>query len=89
MAKRRARELRFAVRLRGEAFAEPDFPFVLLKQDTWDDYGYKTTFEASLRESEGKTMSLGSVKILHRDQEKGVMSENSARRSAQPYAAAR
>ncbi len=42
-----------------------------LVQDNWDDFGYKTTFQATLHLSKTESIELGNVKILHKDQTKG------------------
>ncbi len=49
------------------------FPHVILEQDLWDDYGYRTTFNATLYLGLGKdeAIALGSIKILSRTQRSG------------------
>ena len=47
------------------------YPYVLLVQDDWDDYGYKTTFYATLYLSPDEILPLGNVKILEIEQLKG------------------
>ncbi len=47
------------------------YPHVVLVQDNWDDYGYRTTFQATLHLSEEEELSLGNIKILHEDQTGG------------------
>jgi predicted ATPase len=37
-------------------------------QDNWDDYGYKTTFQATLHISPDENIDLGNIKIMRRDQ---------------------
>jgi len=39
------------------------FPNVTLKRNTWDDYGFRTTFEATLWIEEDYSIDLGEVKI--------------------------
>ena len=46
-------------------------PLVILQPDNWDDYGYKTTFHVSLYLDTNEEISLGSIKILHKDQKGG------------------
>ena len=48
-----------------------EFPYVKLVQDNWDDFGYKTTFYATLNLSQGETIDLGNVKILEESQTGG------------------
>ncbi|MGO8040814.1 hypothetical protein [Rhizobium leguminosarum] len=43
------------------------YPCVTLKRNTWDDYGFQTTFEATLYVNEGDPIDLGSVKIGRED----------------------
>jgi predicted ATPase len=45
-------------------------PLVILIQDNWDDYGFQTTFHATVVTESGP-LELGSVKILHVNQESG------------------
>ncbi|TXH34085.1 MAG: hypothetical protein E6Q98_19745 [Rhodospirillaceae bacterium] len=47
------------------------FPYVVLKQDNWDDYGYKTTFNATLHVNAGEQIPLGNLKILKKGQAGG------------------
>lgn len=47
------------------------YPFVLLVQDNWDDYFYKTTFYVTLHLSSEEKIDLGNVKILKKDQRSG------------------
>ncbi|TYQ09435.1 UNVERIFIED_ORG: energy-coupling factor transporter ATP-binding protein EcfA2 [Gordonia westfalica J30] len=47
-------------------------PYVVLRRDNWDDYGFKTMFDAVLILSDnGTEYSLGNVKILRRGQTEG------------------
>jgi predicted ATPase len=46
-----------------------NFPVVLLCRDTWDDFGFKTLFQAKYWRSEHESIDLGPVKILKRGQE--------------------
>ena len=48
------------------------FPYVLLVQDDWDDFGYKTTFYATLHLSLNEQLELGNIKILKKGQLKGL-----------------
>jgi hypothetical protein len=45
-------------------------PLVILIQDDWDDYGFQTTFHATVVTESG-ALELGTVKILHINQESG------------------
>lgn len=47
------------------------FPHVLLIQNNWDDYHYKTTFYVILHVSTDEKLELGSVKILKKNQTSG------------------
>ena len=49
----------------------PEYPYVALDRDNWDDYGYKTTFMAVLHVTAGTKVDLGAVKIMRSDQESG------------------
>ena len=42
-----------------------------LTQDNWDDYGYKTTFDATLRQAEDDEIELGTLKIMKASQDGG------------------
>lgn len=55
----------------GKVKATKEFPHVVLSQDNWDDYGYKTTFHATLHLSDTEQIDLGNVKILRKDQTSG------------------
>lgn len=48
-----------------------DFPYVVLTQDNWDDYGYRTTFSATLHLSPDESLELGTVKILRKGEAGG------------------
>lgn len=41
------------------------FPCVLLEQDLWDDFGYRTTFRARIFLSPNDEIDLGAIKIMH------------------------
>ncbi|HEY1605086.1 MAG TPA: AAA family ATPase [Allosphingosinicella sp.] len=47
------------------------FPHVILAQDNWDDYGYKTTFDATLHLNGNECIALGTVKIMEEGREHG------------------
>lgn len=47
------------------------YPFVILRQGDWDDYGYKTTFDVSIHLSTIETIEPGVIKILKFDQTGG------------------
>ena len=44
------------------------YPFVLLENDNWDDYSYKTLFHPVIHLAEGEFVNLKDVKILQLDQ---------------------
>jgi hypothetical protein len=56
---------------KGALKAVKEYPHVVLIQDNWDDYGYKTTFHAVLHLSADDQVDLGDIKILRKDQTKG------------------
>lgn len=63
--------MQFVVKFLNRKCAKPDeHPHVILTQDNWDDYGYKSTFNAELHLTD-ETLDLGVVKILHADQVSG------------------
>lgn len=55
---------------RSQAPQKSKEPLVILIQDNWNDYGYLTTFQATVVTEVGQ-LELGSVKILHVDQQSG------------------
>jgi hypothetical protein len=64
--------MQFVVEFRTGKSPQPtSYPHVKLLQDNWDDYGYKTTFYATLHLSEEETVDLGNVKILEEKQTSG------------------
>src|SRR5438105_3907484 len=64
--------MRFVVQfVRGASPETRRYPHVVLVQDTWDDYGYKTTFDAVLNMSADDRVQLGNIKILRFDQRAG------------------
>jgi predicted ATPase len=48
-----------------------EYPFVILRPDTWNDYGYVATFSAELHLSRKSNLELENVKIVVKDQENG------------------
>src|ERR1700683_3556152 len=50
------------------------FPYVVLTWNTWDDYGYKTTFNSRLWLSSSESVDLRTIKILRLDQQSGPTS---------------
>jgi predicted ATPase len=48
-----------------------EFPYARLVPDSWDDYGYRTTFSVSLWLAGDKVVELETVKIVTKDQERG------------------
>jgi len=64
--------VQFVVEFRSGASAQPtSYPHVVLVQDNWDDYGYKTTYHATLHPSDDEIVELGTVKILWERQTSG------------------
>jgi hypothetical protein len=62
----------FIVKFRERRSPRTDkYPHVVLGQDNWDDYGYKTTFDATLHLSPDEKSDLGNVKILKKGQQGG------------------
>ena len=51
----------WVVQRRGEAPLIPDSAFLV--RNSWDDYGFKTTFDLYYRKTEGDVSSIGRVKI--------------------------
>lgn len=49
----------------------PGYPCVLLQQDSWDDFGYKTTFTVELHLSPSHRVDLGQTKVMRRGQRSG------------------
>lgn len=65
--------MRFVVREKGQGRPRSiEFPLVVLAHDAWDDFGYRTTFAATLHLSSNESVELGSLKVLARRQESGV-----------------
>jgi len=61
--------MKFAVHFRKQETPRlRTYPHVILDQDAWDDYGYQTTFHATLHLARGTEVDLGNVKILNKDQ---------------------
>jgi putative AbiEii toxin of type IV toxin-antitoxin system len=57
---------------RKDAAIPADYPYVILVRDGWDDYGYRTTFQATLHLAANDKIDLGSLKIMRRDQRGGA-----------------
>lgn len=55
----------------GKSPTTKDYPHVELVQDNWDDYGYKTTFSATLHLTKSEEINLGTVKIMQETQTEG------------------
>lgn len=67
MAKAKAkRSLLFEVVRYRQSTASEVLPRVSLTTNTWDDYGFKTTFNAVFHSAKGESTDLGWVKILQR-----------------------
>jgi hypothetical protein len=56
---------------KGETPTVRRYPHTVLDQDNWDDFSYKTTFQATLHLSKTDAVELGSLKILEADQTGG------------------
>ena len=57
--------MRFVVKFRsGDSPTTNRYPHAVLVQDSWDDYGYKTTFHVTLHMSVDESYDLGSIKII-------------------------
>jgi hypothetical protein len=55
----------FTVNFReGRSHRLDEFPHVMLTQDNWDDFGYKTTFNSVLHLSADEEVRLANLKIL-------------------------
>ncbi|MEW2191251.1 AAA family ATPase [Streptomyces microflavus] len=64
--------MKFVMVPRGRNSTVPkDLPCVILKQDIWDDVGFKTMFDARLFLEHEGSVDLGPVKIMKRGQESG------------------
>ncbi|MFE5944260.1 AAA family ATPase [Streptomyces sp. NPDC056480] len=64
--------MKFYVIERGSQFPlVGEYPYVVLERDRWDDFGFKTMFDAQLFSSPQNSQDLGAVKILKRGQEEG------------------
>lgn len=47
-------------------------PVVVLRRDTWDDFGFKTLFDAELYLEDEESIELGGVKVIRSDQGAGA-----------------
>lgn len=45
---------------------------IMLRKDNWDDYGFKTTFDAIYIDQSGYTCELGSIKIARQGVKRGI-----------------
>lgn len=63
--------LRFVVVGRGAEAPRRPYPYVVLRNNDWDDYRFKTLFDVILRTGPNEDVSLGGVKILQRGQVDG------------------
>jgi predicted ATPase len=55
----------------GERVRSPQYPFAVLYEDNWDDFGFKTTFSVEIWLGQNDVASLGEVKVLEQDMEEG------------------
>lgn len=66
------RKLRFVVEFRdAKAAIESRYPYAILMQDNWDDYGYKSTFRVFLNLTATEKIDLGNIKIINAAQDGG------------------
>jgi len=63
--------MQFLVAGRFDSVSPRSFPHVTLRRDDWDDFHYKTLFDATLVLSSTQQYELGQVKILQRGQTSG------------------
>ncbi|TDX21123.1 AAA family ATPase [Rhodovulum visakhapatnamense] len=64
--------MRFIVKFRSDESPKTSrYPHAVLVQDNWDDYGYKTTFQVTLRLSADESYDLGSIKIIQAGRSSG------------------
>jgi hypothetical protein len=64
--------VKFIVKFRtGQSPTTTDYPHVELAQDNWNDYGYNTTFHATLHLTKSDHLVLGTVKIMSKAQTGG------------------
>jgi predicted ATPase len=63
--------MRYIVAGRSDRLRPILFPTVVLHRDNWDDYGFKSLYEAQLWLKEGERISLGGVKISQRGVSEG------------------
>lgn len=62
------------------------FPCVLLQQDLWDDFGYRTTFRVSLFLSRDEEIDLGTVKIMQSNRHETALRTPGFSRLSKSYA---
>ena len=64
--------MQFVVKFReGASRTTSLYPHVVLVQDNWDDYGYRSTFDATLHLSPEDRIELGNIKIIEADRTSG------------------
>lgn len=64
--------MRFVVEFReGISPSTKQYPYAVLVQDNWDDYGYKSTFRVTLHLSATEEIDLGNIKIIEADRTGG------------------
>lgn len=69
---RRKGLMKFVIEFRdGKNLTTNDYPHVRLIQDNWDDYGYKTSFNAVIHLTKETIVYLDTVKIMHETQTSG------------------
>lgn len=57
--------MKFVVKFRsGDSPTTKSYPYAVLVQHNWDDYGYKTTFDVTLHVSADESHDLGNIKII-------------------------
>ncbi|WP_299123126.1 AAA family ATPase [uncultured Tenacibaculum sp.] len=51
------------------------YPCIILEKDNWDDFGYETTYRASIYRNSTKREHYGEIKFLNTEQKKTVLPE--------------
>lgn len=69
--------MRFEIKNRYGTPSSESRPLVLLRKDSWDDFGYKTLFDVEIYLADGTSVELGGVKIIHIEQRVGATKFNS------------
>jgi predicted ATPase len=64
--------IQFYVEEPGNRVTPRELPAAVLRRDTWDDYHFKTSFWLTVHLAESQALDVGTVKILHQDQDSGL-----------------